>query len=658
MTYISDKPGIVSTLNSTTTALSASATFVGTYEDITDYSIVTVNLGTGAPANCSGSLYFEFSQDGTTSDRLVTIPVSDISNASPGIHTLIPIAKYFRVKYGNGTQAQSALRIQTIFHKYLSKIPTTRLTQTAGQYADVENVRAILAGQDSAGNVRNNKANANGDISVEIAAPLSPFGLVSVATRTPAIQIDFVYGYNSDTMLSGSFVNGSVNMTNNMAVIATSTDVGSTAFLRSRRSAKYRAGQGISAYWTSVFSSPVTNSLQITGPFTIISGFGFGYSGNYFGVLHRNDGVREVQTLTIGTGTGGVSENATVTLDGVAFPITIGANLSVTGVVNRIASFSYLPSVTASAASGYGWEAEPLENTVKFISRRAFSHTGTFSLSSSGTASGSFSETVAGVAPTDTWISQSAWNRDTLDGTNSIYNPSGMLINPQKGNVYRVDWQYLGFGKVDFYVEAENGRQALVHTLQFANSRTTPTLIVPSLHLNMVVASQGSTSVLSTSIGSMAAFTHGISANLGPKKSLLNSKNSVGTTLTNILSIRNNYVYKNKHNLTEVVLNILSVACDGTRNADFYVILNGTLGGTPNWSLVDANTSCVSYDTSGTTVTGGTQKYAFTVAKTGDAIINLQQLFSIIAPGETITLAAKASSGTTDVDMSLTWIED
>ena len=63
------------------------------------------------------------------------------------------------------------------------------------------------------------------------------------------------------------------------------------------------------------------------------------------------------------------------------------------------------------------------------------------------------------------FIAQADWNRDTFES-----------LDPQKGNVYEIKYQYLGFGNIDFYVEGNNGF-VLVHRLEYVNKN-----ILPSAH--------------------------------------------------------------------------------------------------------------------------------------------------------------------------------
>ena len=76
----------------------------------------------------------------------------------------------------------------------------------------------------------------------------------------------------------------------------------------------------------------------------------------------------------------------------------------------------------------------------------------------------------------DTWLPQTgttgpagttgAWNGDQLNGSGA----SAVTLNPQDGNVYRIQFQWLGFGAIKFWVENPNdGTWTLVHTIHYPN---------------------------------------------------------------------------------------------------------------------------------------------------------------------------------------------
>lgn len=264
MSYLPDRPAFLSIVNSTATTLGSLATFSGSYESAIDYSVISVNIGAGLPAGCSGSLYFDLSQDGLIADRTVEIPVDDISNASPGIHTLIPIAKYFRVRYANGLTAQTRFRLQTIYHKYLSKLPTSRVNQTISKYADVENVRAILSAQDPNGTVRSINATNFGHLETAIHDPASGYGEVLMAAASPLIAVRFPYQTSVSSSASRLAVSGSATWTVNSGSLQTSlgTTNSSSVYFTSKRMLQCTPGMSNAMRFEQVFGTPRCSEHQ------------------------------------------------------------------------------------------------------------------------------------------------------------------------------------------------------------------------------------------------------------------------------------------------------------------------------------------------------------------------------------------------------------
>lgn len=70
--------------------------------------------------------------------------------------------------------------------------------------------------------------------------------------------------------------------------------------------------------------------------------------------------------------------------------------------------------------------------------------------------------------PVDTIISQSDFNVDPLDGSDSI----GFSLDVTKGNIYWIDYQWLGTGRIRFGVYEPDGTRLLAHTIENANTNT------------------------------------------------------------------------------------------------------------------------------------------------------------------------------------------
>jgi hypothetical protein len=95
--------GKCSTLNSTMTLLDAGETFIGTWEEILDYSMLCI-LVLADQNSATDGLIIEWSCDGTVveQDDKFSILANNGKTFSFGM-----IGKYFRVKYTNGSVAQS-----------------------------------------------------------------------------------------------------------------------------------------------------------------------------------------------------------------------------------------------------------------------------------------------------------------------------------------------------------------------------------------------------------------------------------------------------------------------------------------------------------------------------------------------------------------------
>ena len=80
----------------------------------------------------------------------------------------------------------------------------------------------------------------------------------------------------------------------------------------------------------------------------------------------------------------------------------------------------------------------------------------------------------AGATGTETFIAQSTWNLDVMDGSLSSSNPSGTLLDPTKYYIYQNGMQYLGVGSVMFDIVVDNRTNnntwSRVHSIQNPNS--------------------------------------------------------------------------------------------------------------------------------------------------------------------------------------------
>lgn len=539
------------------------------------------------------------------------------------------------------------------------------MAQGSVKYTILDNV---ISGKQDNGDSKQLASTAEGHLEVALHAPRLPFGSVHTERLEPEFQVDAVYGINPNVIIAttghavtpGAANSGSNTGTNNLFKCSTGTTQYSFATIQSRKRLRYRPGQGVIGRFTALFSAPAASSTLVAGLGTAESGFYFGYNGTSFGILYSTGNTREIQTLTVTTAST-ATNNYNVQLAGVTTNVTATNNGSTIKTAYEIAQGTYP-----------GWKAEAIGSTVVFLADSAGNKTGTFSLGQSGAgvpAAGSFVETLAGATTADTWIPQASWNGDKLDGTG----PSGVTLDPSKGNVYQIDVQYLGFGGIVFKVETcVNGNNpdfVVVHTINYPNTSTTVNINQPSFPFTMAAYSAGSTTDVSVSCASLSGFIEGGKKLTGPRKTFFVETNGyVGSTAATyypLFTIRNDYIHS--HNgvtarANQSVVYPLSISCahDDATPITFYIIRNATLSGTPNFARYDTE-SCIYWDTAATTCSfssNGQVLFAYTLGQNSGGAYQFEDEIKL-QPGETLTLAARAVTGTaTYVNASLNTRED
>jgi hypothetical protein len=486
--------------------------------------------------------------------------------------------------------------------------------------------------------------------SVSISSPLSGFGEIETISPTPTSQVAFIYGLNPLLVTTDVYGTGAtVTLSNGEAVMTSGTSTDGYARLTSKKVAKYRAGQATMAKWTARFTTGSAGNRQMAGLYNIEAGYQFGYNGTSFGILYTEAATVEVQTLTV-TGAPASSGNVTVTLDAgtpVVVAVTNSGNTSVTA--SEIASANY--SQTAG-----GWDAQAVANVVYFTRKTAgTAGSSTFAPGTTGTVA-TFAILTTGVAPTEQFIPQSSWNQDKFDGTG----PSGQTIDPTKGNVYGVQFQYLGYGDAFFYVvDGLTGRPTLCHVIRNSNTRSSTNLRNPNLYLTWESRNTGTGTSVVMRGASGGAFVEGSVQFLGAQFAVPPASVTAGAGVeTPILSLRANTVYLNRQSTAQLQIDRISVACDGTKTVLFKVYKNSTLTA-PRWQYVNSTTSAASYDQNATgfSVGNGTLVYAFAVSKTGNSTESLTDIALFMQAGDYLTITA-TSTNASDVAASIVWIED
>jgi len=242
----------ISTDNSSTTPLSSSATYTGTWEDCSSYSSIIVSVKTDA----NGMFYIDFSPDGTNADSTLTKYYNTTDIEPPHRYTVT--RKYYRVRFTNDSAgAQTYFRLQTSLKKGAEAL-NVPIDQSLSRDYDSISVRPTHYNYEVAQGLRQgvttwNKFGYNAD--VDSAAPeiIGAFGgaftyLTSASTLTivsssvndtsagTGARSIVIYGIdaNRKTQIEVVTLNGTTNV------------VTETTWLGINRAAIYLAGSGLS----------------------------------------------------------------------------------------------------------------------------------------------------------------------------------------------------------------------------------------------------------------------------------------------------------------------------------------------------------------------------------------------------------------------------
>lgn len=469
----------------------------------------------------------------------------------------------------------------------------------------------------------------------------SAFGEQVVVTPEAYVQAAPVYGLVPANFREFTTGSGGTGVENGMFKVTTGTSSGGYGAIQSFRAVNYKAGQGGRANFTARFATGgVATSWQGVGLVNLSDELSFGYSGTDFGIWYRKGGVAEVRTITVTGGSGG-STNLTLTLNDVIYTIPLTAGT----VQHNAAEIAAWLNANQSV-----WGADQIDDDVIISALSDGAKSGTYAFSHA-TATGTITQNKAGVTKTSTHIPQSDWNVNTLSGWVTP-------LDPTKGNVYQVKWQYLGFGDIEFYVEdREIGDFVLVHIIKYANTNLVPSLTNPSLRLGMYCVSLGSTTNIEVYSGSMGGFVEGKrEATRNPRA--VEYTQSVSSSFTNVLTIRNRRTYNYHINQVEVEPLLLVVSSESSQSVEIEVRTNATFSAVNNFQSAGTNL-VTDVDTSSLTVSGGTLITSATLGSKGNAVIRLSDLQIRIPPSLRFSISARVVSGaSSNVTASLTYYED
>lgn len=664
--------------NSSTNPLGIGGIFTGISTNVLLFSSMHISIYTDQ-ASATNGLSIQFSSDGTNWDNIntYTVPANEYVNLTFAIDDI-----FTRIIYTNGSVAQSIFRLQTLLQVTTAQ-HTIKVNNTISDQANSQIVTSLLQAAQDNNKFAQIKSTVDNALYIAIRDPVTAFGEMSIAQNSTVFQNDYVYGLNQlkiYTMTPGT-TPGSVSEVNGLAVCTTGASTSNIAYLQTYRSMMYHSGQGLLCRFSALFSTGVANNTQYAGAGNFLSGVYFGYNGTSFGIRKLAGGTLAIQTLTITAGPsgGGGTGNITVNLfDGAttrAFTIGVTTGQTTAQAAATIADGAYTGLYP-------GWHTSSNANVVTFVCLLAQpNNTVTFSAGAVTGIAATAANVVTGVAPSgnneDLFVAQTSWNIDVMDGSNSVNNPSGILLVPTNGNVYQISVQYLGFGAITYSIENQNnGLFSPVHQIQFTNSNTVRNLKIPSFVAQLFTRNTTNT----TAVSIKSASNYG--AIQGPII-LSGTKHSFNVTPTTTLSsgtaymlfaIQTSVSYNNI--LSASTLIPISATFDTAANATFVLqFYYGAPGKTivfssqNSWSSVpttvapSGTTNALISAIGGTTMTVpttlGNLFYTVSIPTAGNQVIDLTQFDLIISNLECLYVVAtpSANSTTGQTTFSFQWAE-
>lgn len=265
--------------------------------------------------------------------------------------------------------------------------------------------------------------------------------------------------------------------------------------------------------------------------------------------------------------------------------------------------------------------------------------------------------------PVDTAVAQTAWNIDKMDGTG----PSGITVDWTKTHIFEMDMQWLGVGRVRFYLNI-NGIPYKIHEILNANNLAQVYMQTPHLPCSYEIENVASVAGDSMMQICASVFTEGVSAKPQVVRSISTEFTAVtcaASVLTHVLSIRPAALFKTRANKGMIVPVSISIDVSGANSCHFKIVEDATLTGT--WTAHPSTLDSMAEFARGVALTytaaSGKQRDEGFVAggAGGNPVSSLDASYQLQIDGDgipdTLTIVAGGIGGNATVFATITWEE-
>jgi len=643
---------VVGGYNGSTGSPIAARMFVGTAVDCTASAISAITVFCFSDQNSLlNGMQLQWSQDNTNwQDHLQK--TTAVLNESCIISDKVR-SRYFRVVYINGSVSQTVFRLQTV----------TSATNTSGTVRDLDSsvygddeaelVRAICAGRQTATGVFTDiLTDILGNLNVGFGGiAADAFGRGRVSEPVSLFNAQFQYDNQPLLFQQPCFGTGTCVKTTgetSMTLSTGGTGLGASALCQTKQYFRYQPSKSQQIFMTGMLGAQKSNvRVEI------------GYYDDNDGLFYRMDGtagVCVVQRSSVpGISVGAIPAIALVHGTGASYAVGDTGTIS-TGGANAtyqvIAVATGVPTAIALTGAGTGYT------------------TGLGVATATGGAQAGSGTGMTVNIVNESVITQANWNVDTLGA--GLLNPSGLTADFTKTQIFSIDFQALYVGRVRFWLVI-NGIPVVIHQINNANLVTVPYFNTANLPCRAYIVNTG-TAGSTTSMKHICTAVSSEGGSERPSSLQFSADNGIATRSAStlgvpILSVQPKKTFNGITNRSSITLNAVDVITDASDNVMWKLVYNGTLGGSPVFNSVDAN-SGMNVDIAATSISGGhvvASGYIMSGSKiTAEAIVlppnSVPKLpftldYSGLVP-DTYTLVAYGFTSTPAIAVALTWNED
>lgn len=288
--------GKISEKNSTSANLGNGGIFQGTAEDTIDYASILVTVHPDQDSAPDG-LEIQFSPDGSHWD---STDVFSIFADDKKIFTFMPVNRYFRLKYTNGTTPTTQLHIQVTLKQTATKPSSHRVEESISSEDDAELVKAVLTGQTPFGDYETVQVNYGNSLNIAFgdSANLDAFSRLRVSNPDTVFDSTFQYDlqpltYQTVTANGGGVAHVPAEV---CARLSTAALANSSALIQSKAYHRYIPAKAQMVVMTQVIKAPVVGVTKQFGYFDDNDGIFFQQEGDGTLSIVRRTSVSGVVT--------------------------------------------------------------------------------------------------------------------------------------------------------------------------------------------------------------------------------------------------------------------------------------------------------------------------------------------------------------------------